>query len=104
MAVPLEAIRKAVSEVARQNGARLAVLFGSYARGTATDRSDIDVIFVGETDLPFLKRLDLYMDPLTDRLNTNVETLVYTPREFEEMRERPFVRRALEEGIVIYES
>ena len=99
----LEAVKQAVSEIARANGASLAVLFGSYARGTATKRSDVDVIFVEETDARFLDRLGKYMGPLFDRLRTGVEVLVYTPAEFERMKSRSFVRRALAEGIVVYE-
>jgi len=104
MPVPLEEIRRAATEVAARNGAKRAILFGSYARGTATDRSDIDLIFVEETSLPFLKRLDRYFDPLSDRLKAAVETLVYTPDELERMKHRPFIRKALEEGVVLYES
>lgn len=39
-------IRRVVAEVARLNGARKAILFGSYARGTATAHSDVDLLFV----------------------------------------------------------
>ena len=99
----LEAIREAAVRVAEANGATLAILFGSYARGTATARSDVDLIFVEDTDLPFLRRLDRYFDPLADMLRSPVETLVYTPDEFERMKERAFIKRAVEEGIVLYE-
>ena len=100
----LESIRHAVQDVARTNGAQMALLFGSYARRTATENSDVDVIFVEDTALPFLARLDRYFDPLVDRLNAALEVFVYTPDEFERMKEGPFVRRAMDEGIVIYES
>jgi predicted nucleotidyltransferase len=100
----LEVIRAEVARVARDNGARLAVIFGSVARGTATAHSDIDVLFVEDTADPFLKRLDRYFDPLTDRLQAAVEVLVYTPREFERMVDSPFVKQAMAEGVVAYES
>lgn len=103
MKLTSERIKEAVVETARENGATCALLFGSYARGTATERSDIDVIFVEETDLPFLRRLDRYLGPLVDRLHVPVEVLVYTPQEFERMKDRPFVRQALQEGIILYE-
>ncbi len=93
----------AVTLVAARNGASLALLFGSYARGTATHRSDVDVIFVENTDERFLDRLGRYMNPLMDELNTAVEVLVYTPEEFTLMKERSFVKRALKEGVVLYE-
>lgn len=99
----IETIREAAVRVAEANGAKLAILFGSYARGTATARSDVDLIFVEDTDLPFLKRLDRYFDPLADMLSGPVETLVYTPDEFESMKDRAFIKRAVEEGVVLYE-
>lgn len=90
-------------DVARANRARKAILFGSYARGTATKRSDVDLIFVEDTTEPFLKRLDRYQYPLSDRFGGGVETLVYTPAELESIAHRPFIQRALREGITLYE-
>ena len=103
MIVSFETIKEAVTEVAKANGAQLAILFGSYARGTATKHSDIDLIFVEETDLRFLDRLGRYFDPLVERLGGGVETFVYTPDEFERMKDHGFVGQALREGIVLYE-
>jgi uncharacterized protein len=100
----LNTIRRHVRQVARSNGAQRAVLFGSFARGTASAHSDVDLFFVEATDQPFLKRLGRYLDPLSDRLKAGVEILVYTPDEFTRMRDKPFIRRALQEGIVLYES
>lgn len=102
--IHLDAIKKAVISTAKANSAECAILFGSYARDTATDRSDVDVIFIEETDLPFLERLSRYLDPLIDKLHTSIEVLVYTPREFEDMKDKPFIRQALKEGLVLYES
>ena len=99
-----QTIRDVVTELAKQNGARKAILFGSYARGTATARSDVDLIFVESTGLPFLSRLDRYFDPLVDRLRTGIEVFVYTPEEFERLAEMGFVAEAVREGIVLYES
>ncbi len=33
-----------------------------------------------------------------------MDILVYTPQEFEEMKERPFVKMALREGKMLYEA
>ena len=97
-------IRSSVTDVAQANGAQIAILFGSFARNTATAHSDIDLIFVEETNLPFLDRMDRYLGPLVDRLRTSVEVLVYTPEEFERMAQYPFIGQALAEGVVLYES
>ena len=34
----------------------------------------------------------------------DVDLLIYTPREIKAMADRPFIARALQEGVVIYES
>ena len=64
----------------------------------------MDVIIVTETNQRFLERLDPYFGELVDALRTGVDLLVYTPAEFEKMREGPFVARALAEGKIVYES
>ena len=97
-------IRAEVTEVARNNRAELAVVFGSYARSTATEHSDLDVLFVEQTDLPFLRRIGRYFDPLFARLQTGLDVLVYAPAELKMMRQRPFVERILREGVVVHES
>lgn len=82
-----------------------AILFGSYARGDASRRSDIDLILIQETDRRFLDRLDgLLLDLNQASPGPAVEALVYTPTELNQMRDRPFIAQALREGIVIYES
>jgi predicted nucleotidyltransferase len=102
--IDTQLVRDAICDVARANGAKLALLFGSYARGTQTDRSDVDVIFVEETSARFLDRLAKYFDPLCDRLPAPIEVLVYTPDEFRRMKDGFFLRRALAEGIRVYEQ
>lgn len=104
MKISQEKIKKTIYDLAVKNNALLAVLFGSFARGTQTEHSDIDVIFVQETDKPFLKRLDPYFTPLTDIIGGGVDVFVYTPKEFKKMKNKFFVKRALEEGVIIFES
>jgi predicted nucleotidyltransferase len=42
----IENIKKTIYDLSVKNRAIFALLFGSYARGTATKHSDLDVIFV----------------------------------------------------------
>ena len=53
-----------------------------------------------ETDEPFVERLARFYRELD--AGVALDLLVYTPEEFERMRERPFVRRILEEGRVLH--
>lgn len=87
----------------RDLGYQKAILFGSLARGEVGPWSDIDLILVKDTDKRFLERLDeFYGQVLPD---VPVDALVYTPEEFARLsRERTFVRRALKEGVVLYDQ
>jgi len=100
----LKKIKQTIYDLAVNNKAIFALLFGSYARGTATEHSDLDVIFVEETDKPFLARLDPYFSPLSDLMSGGVDVFVYTPDEFKKMQKRFFIQRALREGVIIFES
>jgi hypothetical protein len=60
------------------------------------------LLIVWDTPLGFLERtVELYRQ-LQPRVAADL--LVYTPGEMEKMRETPLVRRALEEGKVLYEA
>ena len=52
-------------------------------------QSDLDLILIVETSLEPRIGMDL---------------LVYTPAEFETMKDRPFLRHALRDATVIYEA
>lgn len=81
-------------------GARLVVLFGSEARGERNPLADLDLLVVLDSDEPFVARtVHLY-----ERLELTVpaDILVYTPEEFERMRDTPFVKRALAEGRILH--
>src|SRR5574341_1555758 len=79
------------------------ILFGSLVGGNVRPESDIDLVIVKQTNLPFWKRLREMRRLLQPCVGTDI--LVYTPNEFEQLRrERPFFRdEILGKGKVIYE-
>jgi len=98
-----EKIQRVVAAACRRAGAPRALLFGSYARGSADAVSDLDLLIVCETELPFVERFRLFPEVLD--AFPGVELIVYTPAELEEMRSRGgFVEHVENEGIVIYEA
>lgn len=101
----LESIREALAPVLRRAGACKAIVFGSYARGEADEYSDLDLIVIAETDLPFFKRHERFSG-IYDIWRKGLDLLIYTPAELEQMQTegRPFIQRALQEGVVIYEE
>lgn len=71
---------------------RAVYLFGSHARNDASRLSDVDLAVVAD-GLPerFLDRLLLYPG-LFRHLGTPVDLLVYTPQEWDRMRQRSLFR------------
>ena len=78
----MDRLRKAVAG----KGVCAAYLFGSYARGDADRYSDLDLLIIQNTERPFLERFRDF--GAVFELGPAVELLVYTPEEFERMRER----------------
>jgi predicted nucleotidyltransferase len=81
-----------------------AYLFGSRARGDAAAESDVDLIIVADTGLPFVDRCKDYFG-LFQASPAALEMLVYTPEEFRRMldNDNPFLVKAMEEGKLLYE-
>ncbi len=84
--------------------AEQVILFGSYARGTVTEDSDVDLLVVG----PFKGRsVDKSVEiRMKLRPGFPIDILVRTP---EKVRQRMgmgdnFIREILEEGKVLYEA
>ena len=82
---------------------RSILLFGSLARGDINRTSDIDMIIVKDTKKRFLDRLDEIYSTLIP--NVALDVLVYTPEEFEAMKNKSaHVTNAVKEGKILYES
>lgn len=87
-ALHAEATRLAAAAAAL--GAHRVILFGSLARDDIALTSDLDLLIVWDSPLDIVSR--------------TVDLLVYTPEEMLTMADRPFVRRILHEGKVLYEA
>ncbi len=79
------------------------LVFGSLVTGSIHAWSDIDLVIVKETELPFWQRLRQTRKLLHPQVGTDI--LVYTPEEFEQLRrDRPFFQEEIvSQGEVIYE-
>lgn len=82
------AVKAYVGELAKVNiKPERIILFGSYARGTATDDSDVDLVVISK-DLgryPFPERLSV-LSRATLNIPEPFEVLGYTPDEIEGKR------------------
>ena len=90
--------------IGHEFGAEQVILSGSYARGTITEDSDVDLLVIG----PFKgKSVDRSVEiRMKLRPRFPVDLLVRTP---EKIRQRiqmgdDFIREILEEGKVLYEA
>ena len=82
-------------------GVKEAIVFGSFAGGSNTARSDIDLIAVYDTNKRFLDRYDDF-DELNSMFSFPVDILPYTEREWEDVKERKFFKNAMKK--VIFEK
>lgn len=91
-------------QIGRQFGAERVVLFGSYAQGTVTEDSDVDLLVI----VPFEgKSVDKSVEiRMKLRPKFPVDMLVRTPEKVRQRIEMGdgFMREILEEGKVLYEA
>ncbi len=80
--------------------ARRVYQFGSLTRRPPDLFTDVDLLAVMESDESFVQRLPRIYMALKPKVAADI--LVYTPQEFEEMRERPFLRHALKTAVLRY--
>lgn len=76
------------------------LIFGSRAKGNATEESDIDVILVSAAfaGIPFVKRMEKVIK--LARFPKHVDYLCYTPEEFERIKDSSsIIKDALEDHI-----
>jgi predicted nucleotidyltransferase len=94
-----------VSRIVERVRPERIIVFGSYAKGVATARSDLDLLVVADTDLPMARRAEA-VEPITSRYLTPVDVHIYTDEEVREYGTEPgsFLASVLATGIVLYES
>jgi uncharacterized protein len=105
MPVANEQITCAVHRLVERFHPERIILFGSQARGTADERSDVDLLvisrFAGKR-----RELLIEMDRTLRGIGIARDIVLLTPEEFERDRDIPgtVARPALREGKVLYDS
>ncbi len=100
--VAMDRIEEFSRRIGREFGAEQVILFGSYAQGTVTEDSDVDLLVIGPFSGKSVDRSVEIRMKLGPRFP--VDLLVRTP---EKIRQRiqmgdDFIREILEEGKVLY--
>lgn len=108
-----EQMRKILSELAEQlhqvygNKLRAVILYGSVARGTQTDESDVDIMVLVDGNSAELKEYD---DKLSD-VSTEIalkylkvfSIIDVSYKEYQDWKTiSPFYKNVAEEGVVLY--
>ncbi|TMA40238.1 MAG: nucleotidyltransferase domain-containing protein [Deltaproteobacteria bacterium] len=93
----------ALVEALRCYRAERIYLVGSYARGEEDELSDIDLVIIKDTAVPFLERMREVGRLVPAELG-GVDVLVYSPEEFSAMLAagNAFAEMVAEEGRLIY--
>lgn len=98
-----EGVEEFLRRVDEEYGLRVAVVFGSHARGDATQLSDVDMILVCR-ELPsgWLERLKA----IGQRAKFPIQALAYTAEELEEAVRRPcfVILDAILEGVPLVDD
>jgi predicted nucleotidyltransferase len=102
---PLETLASELQGIFEKHRVLRAIVFGSFGRGEASRRSDLDLIVIQDTQKRFLDRYDDLLREIVQVISgRDVDLLIYTPQELAQMSHRPLIATALREGKVIYES
>lgn len=102
--VAISEIEECGRRIGREFGAERIILFGSYAKGTAKEDSDVDLLVVVETDLPPRARYAAVRRLVAD-IPSSFDIIVKTPDEYKRWRSvvNNIVYFADKYGRVIYE-
>lgn len=98
-------IREMVAVLVREYHPKKIILFGSYAYGNPDKESDIDLLVIKKTYLPFYKRLaEVRKIVSTVRQGHAFEPLVLTPEELSKRiaKKDQFFEEIISKGNVMY--
>jgi predicted nucleotidyltransferase len=95
-------LRRIGKKIKQEYRAERVILFGSHARGDATEDSDVDLLVVAPTKERFFERMASVRRLIRNlRDGLPVSPIVLTPGELEKRRQAgdPFVQEILETGV-----
>ncbi len=100
-------IQQLVNEIAEGYKPEKIYLFGSYANGTPTKDSDIDLFIVKETETRRIHRIKEVLDTLDFNSYpiVGIDFIIYTPKELEVVKDYVIniANIAMKTGKIMYE-
>lgn len=99
-----ENLKKVLDGIKKYYQPEKIILFGSLAIGKVGPYSDIDLVIIKKTSLPYFKRIRQLVRLLD--YDVGIDFFVYTPEEFEEASETKlfFKEEILKKGQVLYDK
>lgn len=97
MCYTIDDIKKKTVPIAKKHGISRMCLFGSYARGEATDDSDVD-IYVDKGRMNSLLKYNSFVCELEDTLLCHVDVVTTN------ITDKVFLNAIISEGVLLYEE
>lgn len=97
MIYTIDDIRNKTAPIAKEFGISRMSLFGSYARGEATDDSDVD-LYVDRGRLSNLLQYFAFVDELENVLHCHVDVVTTG------IEDKQFLSAIMQEGVLLYED
>lgn len=97
-----EKLRNIAERLKKEYGAQEIILYGSYARGEATEDSDIDILVIAPTNERFFERRAKVLEIVRDLYKgLALSPVVLTPQEVEKRLEigDQFIRDIIEDRV-----
>ncbi len=98
-----EKIQEVVDKIAKEYEPKKIILFGSYAWGSPTSDSDVDLFIIKETEdtRKMARKINRFVFPRP----FPIDLIVYTPKQVEKQSKIDFfVRNILNKGVFLYDA
>lgn len=95
----MESIQKYIEKISQYYKIEAIILFGSYAKGTENEDSDIDIAIIS-SDFNDIIEDGANLIGLTWKIDTRIEPHPITTKDFENIS-TPFVKEILDTGIKV---
>lgn len=95
----MESIKKYIEKISQYYKIEAIILFGSYAKGTENEDSDIDIAIIS-SDFSDIIEDGAKLIGLTWKIDTRIEPHPITTEDYQEVS-NPFVREVVDTGIKV---